>query len=81
MDCHLLQMKDDSPTSGAKRAGASEPWDGLCRNCGGRSCASRSVTRKTMLLMLKPECFDRAGAGHYRFRVSGEKSIRRVLSR
>jgi hypothetical protein len=35
-----------------------------CTNC---RRASRPVTRKTMLLMLKPELFDRIGSGPYRF--------------
>ncbi|MCA1601044.1 MAG: (2Fe-2S)-binding protein [Acidobacteria bacterium] len=35
-----------------------------CASCGR---ASRPVTRKTMLLMLKPELFDRLGGGEYRF--------------
>jgi CopZ-like zinc binding protein len=75
MDCCLLQKKDDSPMNGAKVDGASKPDDGLCRNCGSTGCASRSVSRKTMLLMLKPEHFDRAGAGHYRFCANPECSV------
>jgi hypothetical protein len=67
MDCCLSQIKDDGPTSGAKVAGASESGDGFRQDCRSRGCASRSVTRKTMLLMLKPEHFDRIGAGPYRF--------------
>ena len=67
MDCCLPQIKDDSPTSGAEGAGASEPGDGYRQDCRSRGCAGRSVTRKTMLLVLKPEHFDRIGAGHYRF--------------
>lgn len=35
-----------------------------CVTCRG---VSRPVTRKTMLLMLKPELFDRMGDGEYRF--------------
>lgn len=35
-----------------------------CRSCGG---ASRPVTRKTVLLMLKPEMLDRADDAEYRF--------------
>lgn len=35
-----------------------------CRNCGG---ASRPVTRKTVLLMLRPELFDGVGEAEYRF--------------
>ncbi|HKO99346.1 MAG TPA: hypothetical protein VJU86_20270 [Pyrinomonadaceae bacterium] len=35
-----------------------------CINCKG---SSRAVTRKTMLLMLKPERFDEIGESHYRF--------------
>lgn len=35
-----------------------------CSRCGS---ASRPVTRRTVLLMLRPEVLDRAGAGEYRF--------------
>jgi len=67
MDCCLPPIQDDNPTNDTEGAGASEPGDNFSRDCRGRGCASRSVTRKTMLLMLEPEHFDRAGAGHYRF--------------
>jgi hypothetical protein len=67
MDCCLSQIKDDNPTSDAKESSASEPGDRFTRALRSRSCAGRSVTRKTMLLMLKPEQLDRAGADHYRF--------------
>jgi len=67
MDCCLPPIQDDNPTSDAEWAGASEPGDSFNWDCRSRGCASRSVTLKTMLLMLKPEHFDRAGAGHYRF--------------
>lgn len=40
-----------------------------CRSCEGES---RSVTRKTLFLMLKPECFDRMGESEYRFCASPE---------
>jgi hypothetical protein len=67
MDCCLPQIQDDNPMSEAEGASASERGDSFSRNCRSRGCASRSVTRKTMLLMLKPEHFARVGAGHYRF--------------
>lgn len=67
MECCLPQMQDDNPTSGAERAGASGSQDSYRRDCRSRGCPSRSVTRKTMLLMIKPEHFDRAGTSHYRF--------------
>ncbi|HKS26512.1 MAG TPA: hypothetical protein VJS44_01770 [Pyrinomonadaceae bacterium] len=35
-----------------------------CKSCGR---ATRPVTRKTVLLMLRPELLDRAGEGEYRF--------------
>lgn len=75
MECCLLQIEEDNPASGAGRAGASEPQDRYRRNCRGRGCASRSVTRKTMLLMLKPEHLDGAGRGHYRFCADPECRI------
>ncbi len=40
-----------------------------CLSCGH---ASRAVTRKTMLLMLKPKHFDRIGDGEYRFCLNPE---------
>lgn len=67
MDCCLPQIQDEKPTSNADRADASEPGDRFPRALRRRGCAGHSVTRKTMLLTLKPEHFDRAGAGHYRF--------------
>lgn len=67
MDCCLPQIQDDKPVSNADVVGASEPVNRFTRALRRRGCAGRSVTRKTMLLMLKPEHFDRAGAGHYRF--------------
>ncbi len=67
MDCCLPQIQDDKPTSNPDGTGASEPQDHYRRNCRGHGCAGRSVTRKTMLLMLKPEHFDSAGRDHYRF--------------
>jgi len=41
----------------------------ICVACKG---VSRAVTRKTMLLMLKPEAFDRIGESLYRFCASAE---------
>jgi len=38
-----------------------------CLSCNG---TSRPVTRRTMLLMLKPECFDQVGESQYRFCAS-----------
>jgi hypothetical protein len=75
MSCCLPQIQDDNPTSDAEGTGASEPGDGHSRDCRRCGCASRSVTRKTMLLMLKPEHFDRVGAGHYRFCTDPECRI------
>jgi len=43
-----------------------------CLTCRG---ASRPVTRKTMLLMLKPELFDRVDDGEYRFCTSANCRI------
>jgi hypothetical protein len=40
-----------------------------CRNCEGES---HPVTRKTVFLMLKPQCFDRMGESEYRFCTSPE---------
>jgi hypothetical protein len=48
-------LKRRAPTDDPQRS---------CLNCGR---ASRPITRKTMLLMLKPELFDLLGEGEYRF--------------
>lgn len=46
---------------------APAPQDDPRHGCASCGRASRPVTRKTMLLMLKPEMFDRVGDGEYRF--------------
>lgn len=43
------------------------PQDGTNRGCTRCGAASRLVTRRTVLLMLRPELLDRAGEGEYRF--------------
>lgn len=66
MDCcsekALIETADvgQAPASDARQR---------CTQCGGES---RTVTRKTVLLMLKPQCFDRAGDSEYRFCSSPE---------
>jgi hypothetical protein len=54
---------------------APAPQDDTRRVCCSCNHASRAVTRKTMLLMLKPEYFDRLGAGEYRFCPSPECQV------
>jgi len=46
---------------------APAPQDDLRHACTACCGASRPVTRKTVLLMLKPELFDSVGEGEYRF--------------
>jgi hypothetical protein len=46
---------------------APAPLDDAGRVCTSCGSASRLVTRRTVLLMLKPEQLDRAGEGEYRF--------------
>lgn len=67
MECCLPQIQDEKPTSGAEGAGVSEPRNSFSRDCRSCGCASRQVTRKTVLLMLKPELLDRVGEAEYRF--------------
>jgi hypothetical protein len=43
------------------------PLDEAGRGCARCGSASRLVTRRTVLLMLRPELLDRAGEGEYRF--------------
>lgn len=49
---------------------AGEPQIGIRANCSECSGASRFVTKRTMLLMLKPNLFDQIGDGQYYFCVS-----------
>jgi len=72
MDCCLIAAVDDDAVNVAEAlafdpenapAPQDEPQQ-ACINCKG---SSRPITRKTMLLMLKPERFDRIGDGEYRF--------------
>ena len=46
---------------------APAPKDDASRGCKSCGKASRPVTRKTILLMLKPEMLDHVGEGEYRF--------------
>lgn len=46
---------------------APAPLDDADRWCASCGSGSRLVTRRTVLLMLKPELLDRAGDGEYRF--------------
>ena len=46
---------------------APAPLDEAGRGCARCGSASRPVTRRTVLLMIKPELLDRAGEGEYRF--------------
>ena len=51
------------------------PQDDPLRGCAGCGSASRPVTRKTMMLMLKPDLFDLVGEGQYRFCTDPECRI------
>ena len=46
--------------------------DRICQSCHG---LSRAVTRRTMLLMLKPQFFDKVGENQYRFCASPDCSV------
>ncbi|HEU4594838.1 MAG TPA: hypothetical protein VFS10_06690 [Pyrinomonadaceae bacterium] len=46
---------------------APAPQDDAGRGCASCGSVSRPVTRRTVLLMLRPEVLDRAGNGEYRF--------------
>jgi hypothetical protein len=46
---------------------APAPLDDAGRGCASCGSASRLITRRTVLLMLRPELLDRAGDGEYRF--------------
>ncbi|MBO0723569.1 MAG: hypothetical protein J2P41_22280 [Blastocatellia bacterium] len=60
-------MRGGNTTSDAEETGVSESRDSFSRDCRGCGRASRRVTRKTILLMLKPELLDRVEEGAYRF--------------
>ena len=68
MDCCRAEVPINvSEALAADPVNAPAPHDDpehACSSCRG---ASRPVTRKTVLLMLKPELFDRVGEGEYRF--------------
>lgn len=72
MDCCSPEAVADDPVNGSEvlafdPENASAPQDEpehACINCKG---SSRPVTRKTMLLMLKPERLDGIGESEYRF--------------
>jgi hypothetical protein len=72
MDCCSTNAPADAPVN-VVEALASDPENAPAPqddprhawiNCKG---SNRPVTRKTMLLMLKPECFDTKGESEYRF--------------
>ena len=71
-DCCLNETHEESSVDVAEAftidpVNAPKPEDDphhACRHCGG---ASRPVSRKTVLLMLKPEMFDRVGENEYHF--------------
>lgn len=58
---------DVSETLSADPQNAPAPFDDARHGCANCGRASRLVTRKTMLLMLKSEMFDRVGESEYRF--------------
>jgi hypothetical protein len=69
MDCCSTETQavDVAEALAADPLNAPAPQDDprhACRDCNG---VSRPVTRKTVLLMLKPEMLDRAVEGEYRF--------------
>lgn len=70
MDCCVETPQDTSAIAEAlsyDSVNAPEPRDDPNRKCVDCRGASRAVTRKTMLLMLKPEHFDRIDNSDYRF--------------
>lgn len=72
MDCCATEEITDVPVDVAEAlAGdpknAPAPQDDPQHACAACRGASRPVTRKTMLLMLKPELFDRVRQGEYRY--------------
>lgn len=70
MDCCVETSQESSASDEALSydpVNAPEPRDDPDRKCVNCRGASRAVTRKTMLLMLKAEHFDRINNSEYRF--------------
>ncbi len=70
MDCCIETPPETSAVDEALLSdpvNAPEPWDDPDRKCVNCRGASRAVKRTTMLLMLKPEHFDRIDISEYRF--------------
>lgn len=70
MDCCVETPQETSAIAevlSSDPVNAPEPRDDPDRKCVNCRGASRAVTRKTMLLMLKPERFDRIDNSEYRF--------------
>ena len=72
MDCCSKELPIEHPenvgeVSSTDPENAPAPEDDPKRGCTSCGQASRPVKRKTMLLMLKPDRFDRIGDGKYRF--------------
>ena len=68
MDCCSDKALIELPAVTSDEVSASDVRQG-CASCGGESS---TVTRKTVLLMLKHQCIDRMGDSEYRFCASPE---------
>jgi hypothetical protein len=66
MNCCLTDATDAEATS-LNTENAPAPRDDAGRGCASCGAASRPVKRRTVLLMIRPELFDRAGEAKYRF--------------
>jgi hypothetical protein len=72
MDCCSTKIQSQTPVDVAEALSvdplnAPAPQEDLQHHCRSCDAAGRPVTRKTVLLMLKPELLDRAGEADYRF--------------
>lgn len=65
MNCCLNDTPDEAATEGAERPSAEVSR--ALRNCPGCRAAARAVTRRTILLMIKPALLDQVDGKNWRF--------------
>ena len=69
MGCCTVDTQTDVLAVDPVKVPETKDSEHACKSCKG---AGRPVTRKTVLLMLKPQCFDQVGDSEYRFCASLE---------
>lgn len=69
MDCCTIEKEAEAQAADAIAVLEKHDPAHACPSC---NSTSRPVTRKTLFLMLKPQCFERVGESEYRFCASPE---------